>query len=65
MFTGMALAMAEAQLLVATLAQRFRPELVPGRHIAIEHGITLQPRGRIKMTLVPRHPGQSSKFFAF
>lgn len=51
---GMALAMTEAQLLLATLAQRFRLEMVPGQNIVLQHRITMRPRDGIQMTLVPR-----------
>jgi len=51
---GMALAMTEAQLLLATLAQRFRLELLPDQKIVLQHRITMRPRDGIKMTLVPR-----------
>lgn len=51
---GMALAMAEAQLILATLAQRFRLRLVPGQNIVLQHRITMRPRDGIQMTLEPR-----------
>jgi cytochrome P450 len=51
---GMALAMTEAQLVLATLAQKFRLALVPGQKIVLQHRITMRPRDGIKMTLVPR-----------
>ena len=51
---GMALAMTEAQLILATLAQRFRLELVPDQNIVLQHRITMRPRDGIRMTLVPR-----------
>jgi len=51
---GMALAMAEAQLMLATLAQRFSLKLVPDQHIVLQHRITMRPRDGIQMTLVPR-----------
>ena len=47
--------MTEAQLLLATLAQRFRLQLVPDQKIVLQHRITMRPRDGIKMTLVPRH----------
>jgi cytochrome P450 len=50
----MALAMAEAQLILATIAQRFRLGLVPGQKIVLQHRITMRPRDGIKMTLEPR-----------
>lgn len=51
---GMALAMAEAQLMLATIAQRVRLKLVPGQDIVLQHRITLRPKDGIKMALVPR-----------
>jgi len=51
---GMALAMTEAQLILATLAQRFRPQLIPNQNIVLQHRITMRPRDGIKMTLEPR-----------
>ncbi|HEV2651618.1 MAG TPA: cytochrome P450 [Rhizomicrobium sp.] len=51
---GMALAMAEAQLILATLAQRFRLKLVPNQDIVLQHRITMRPRDGIRMTLEPR-----------
>jgi cytochrome P450 len=51
---GMALAMTEAQLLLATLAQRNSLKLVPGQKIALQHRVTMRPRDGIKMTLVSR-----------
>jgi len=51
---GMALAMTEAQLLLATLAQRFRPSLVPDQKIVLQHRITMRPRDGIKMVLTQR-----------
>src|SRR5215472_10300958 len=51
---GMALAMTEAQLLLATLAQRFSLRLVPEQKIVLQHRVTMRPRDGIKMTLVPR-----------
>jgi cytochrome P450 len=51
---GMALAIAEAQLILATMAQRFRLKLVSGQDIVLQHRITLRPRDGIKMILSPR-----------
>src|SRR5258706_2282318 len=51
---GMALAMTEAQLILATLAQRFRLALVPDQKIVLQHRITMRPRDGIKMVLSPR-----------
>ncbi len=52
---GNAFAMLEAQILLATLAQKFRLDLVPGLPVAPEPLITLRPRGGMRMT-VHRHP---------
>ncbi len=51
---GMALAMTEAQLMLATMAQRFRLKLVSGQDIVLQHRITMRPRDGIKMILAPR-----------
>jgi cytochrome P450 len=51
---GMALAMAEAQLILATIAQSYRLRLVPDQKIVLQHRITMRPRDGIKMTLEPR-----------
>ena len=51
---GMALAMTESQLILATLAQRFRLKLVPDQNIVLQHRITMRPRDGIEMTLEPR-----------
>jgi len=51
---GMALAMAEAQLILATIAQRVRLKLVAGQDIVLQHRITLRPRDGIQMQLEGR-----------
>lgn len=51
---GNAFAMMEAQLLLATIAQRFRFELIPGQDIVPNPLITLSPRDGLKMRLVTR-----------
>ncbi len=51
---GMALAMAEAQLILATIAQRYRLKLVPDQDIVLQHRITMRPRDGIQMILEPR-----------
>jgi cytochrome P450 len=50
---GANLAMLETQLILATLAQRFRLELLPGHPIEPEPLITLRPRYGMKMRLSP------------
>jgi cytochrome P450 len=51
---GASLAMTEASLILATVAQRYRMRLVPGQAIKLLHRITLRPRDGIKMILEPR-----------
>lgn len=51
---GSGFAMTEAVLILATVAQRFRLEPVPGRHPQPEALITLRPRGGVWVTAVPR-----------
>ena len=46
--------MMEAQLLLATIAQRFRFELVPEQEIVPNPLITLSPRDGLQMRLVAR-----------
>jgi cytochrome P450 len=48
---GSGFALMEAQLVLATAAQRYRLELVPGQRIALDPKITLRPRGGLLMTL--------------
>jgi cytochrome P450 len=51
---GNAFAMLEAQILLATLAQKFRLDLVPGLPVVPEPLITLRPRGGMRMTVHQR-----------
>jgi cytochrome P450 len=51
---GEGFAWAEAILVLATLAQRWRMTLVPGQQIDIKPLITLRPNGPVLMTLTPR-----------
>ncbi len=51
---GAALAMTEAQLILATIAQRYRVRMVPGQDIRLQNRVTLRPKGGLKMVLVPR-----------
>jgi cytochrome P450 len=47
MCIGSDFAMAEASLILATLAQHHRPELIPGRPVTVGTGITLHPEDGI------------------
>jgi cytochrome P450 len=50
---GSSFALMEAQLLLATLAARARPELVPGVSAELDPTITLRPKGGLKLILRP------------
>lgn len=57
---GNSFAMMEAILLLATISQRFRLELVPGQKLRLVPSVTMRPRDGIKM--VPRdRAGQSAQ----
>ena len=51
---GAAFAIAEATLLLATLAQRYRLGLAPGHRVEPQGLITLRPRHGMNMVLTPR-----------
>jgi cytochrome P450 len=51
---GAAFSLAEATILLATLAQRYRLQLAPGHHVDPQGLITLRPRHGMKMLLEPR-----------
>jgi cytochrome P450 len=51
---GMSLALTEAVLILAALAQRHRLRLPPGRPVELQQQVTLRPRGGLKMVLQPR-----------
>jgi cytochrome P450 len=51
---GMGLAMQEAVLILATLAQRFQPRMVTPQEVSISARITIAPEGGLKMRLAPR-----------
>jgi cytochrome P450 len=53
---GAAFALAEATVLLATLAQRFRLRVVPGHKVEPQGLITLRARYGMKMLLTPRRP---------
>jgi cytochrome P450 len=52
MCIGNGFAMMEAELVLATLAQRLRFDLVPGEPVKLEPSITLRPRHGIQMRVV-------------
>ena len=52
---GMGMAMQEAVLILATLAQRFRPRMVP-QDVRLSARITIAPIGGLKMRLEQREP---------
>jgi cytochrome P450 len=47
-------ALVEATLMIATIAQRYRVEAMPGRRVEVDPGVTLQPRGGLPMLVVRR-----------
>ncbi|HEY5070837.1 MAG TPA: cytochrome P450 [Caulobacteraceae bacterium] len=51
---GQVLAMNEAILILASLAQRYRPRLARDARVALRHNVTLQPRYGLKMVLERR-----------
>lgn len=59
---GAAFAMMEANLVLATMAQRFQLRLVPGHEVAALPSITLRPKNGIRMSLSKTHEdgGRSS-----
>lgn len=56
MCIGNHFALAEIQLLLAMLLQRFRFELAPGQEIVPEPLVTLKPRSEVWMRITPRSP---------
>jgi cytochrome P450 len=52
---GAAFAIAEATILLATIAQRYRLRLVPAHPVEPQGLITLRPRGGMMMTLTPQN----------
>jgi cytochrome P450 len=52
MCIGNGFAMMEAELVLATLAQRFRFDLVPGPPVDLEPSITLRPRHGVRMMVI-------------
>lgn len=53
---GNRLAQLEAQLTLATIAQRYRLRMVPGHPVEPKMQVTTSPRYGLKMTLEPRRP---------
>jgi cytochrome P450 len=53
---GNSFAMMEARLILATIAQRYRPTMPPGTVVEPNPLVTLQPRGGVPMTLEARNP---------
>ena len=51
---GASMAMTEAQLILATIAQRYRPRYVEDQVLALKARITMRPRDGLKMTLERR-----------
>ena len=51
---GEAFAWMEATLILATLAQRWKPRLAPGQKVIPEQVITLRPKNGIRMEMLPR-----------
>ena len=51
---GQQMAMTEAVLILATLAQRFRLRLKPGHEVVIQQRITIRPKGGLPMTIERR-----------
>jgi cytochrome P450 len=51
---GQMLAMNEATLILATLAQRFRLRMIPSHRVEIQHRITIRPRGGLPMLISRR-----------
>ena len=58
---GNGFAMTEAQLVVATMAQRYRLRLAPGHPVELHPLITLRPRHGMRMTLHPAGDGAMSE----
>jgi cytochrome P450 len=54
---GAGFAMAEACLILATVAQRYRMDLTPGQRVEPYASITLRPKEGIRLTLVERSRG--------
>jgi len=57
---GLGLAMQEVVLILAALAQRFRPRLQTPQDVKISARITIAPEGGLKMRLEPRAPAKAA-----
>lgn len=59
---GSGFAMVEAGLIIASVAQRYRPRLVPGHPVVVEPGVTLRPKHGLLVQLRGRteQDGQES-----
>ncbi len=57
---GQVLAMTEATLILATLAQRFRVRLRPGHDVKIQQRVTIRPKGGLPMRLEQRSPDRAA-----
>ncbi len=55
---GNTFALLEGPLVLATIAQRFRVELVPDRTIVPDPTFTLRPKYGVKVVLWPRSSGR-------
>jgi cytochrome P450 len=60
MCIGNSFALMEAQVALATLAQRFEPELVPGQEIVPDATFTLRPRHGVRMRIRRRAPAAAA-----
>jgi len=57
---GKGFAMTEAQLILATVAQRYRLRLMPGHPVELHPLVTLRPRHGMRMTLHPADDSSAS-----
>jgi cytochrome P450 len=53
---GAQFALMEAKIILATLATRFRPSVVPSHVVGLDPQVTLRPRGGMPMILEPAPP---------
>jgi cytochrome P450 len=53
---GNIFALTEANLILATIAQKYRLRMVPGHRVELQPLVTLRPRYGLKMTLDPVRP---------